>query len=107
MERDEIIGIIKDFSGTVGKDGKWLGNELVTPLFIRLYRAAPDVLLELDEDGCKKKIIRGIKQLTRVTIPESYDPNFWASDRGRMVVNKLDKKLPRLPQLPKVRKGEK
>ena len=102
MARDVVIRVIKDFSGSVDENGKWTGNELVAPLITRIYLGAPDILLKLDEEKCKKMIVRVIKQLTMVVIPEKYDPVFWDSERGKVVADKLDRKLPRLPEIRKV-----
>lgn len=71
----------------------------MAPLITRVYLGAPDILLKLDEEDCKKTIVRVIKQLTMVVIPEKYDPDFWNSDRGKVVANKLDRKLPQLPEI--------
>lgn len=103
MARDEVVKVIKEFSGSVGENGEWRGSGLVAPLITRVYLGAPAILLNLDEEECKKMIVRGIKQLTGVAIPEKYDPVFWNSEKGKAVAEKLDR---RLPQLPEVRKNE-
>ncbi|HBP51059.1 MAG: hypothetical protein US68_C0001G0046 [Candidatus Shapirobacteria bacterium GW2011_GWE1_38_10] len=102
MAREEVVRVIKGFSGSVGENGKWRGSGLVAPLITRVYLGAPAILLNLDEEECKKMIIRGIRQLTGVVIPEKYDPIFWNSEKGKVVAEKLNRRLPQLPEGRKV-----
>jgi hypothetical protein len=101
MDRNEVIGVIKDFSGTVNQNGEWFGDPVVAPLITRVYRAAPDILLNQDEEECKVSIVRVVRQLTGVVIPKKYDSVFWSSAEAKIVTEKLNKKLPQLPEVRK------
>lgn len=102
MEKEAIVKIIEGMSGAPNEEGRWIGDPIAAPLILRLYKSAPDYFLGLgSDDECKSKIIRTIKQISGIEIPSEYSLFFWRSDKGIRVVEKLDKKLPKLPEMRK------
>lgn len=102
MEKEAIMKVIEDMCGVPNEENKWIGDPIAAPLILRLYKSAPDFFLNLNSEiECRGKMIQLIKQLSGIVIPSEYCLSFWRSDKGIRVAEKLDKKLPQLPEVRK------
>jgi len=104
MEKDQIIKVIENFSGVLDEKGKWIGDPVVAPLMARLYRVVSKVFSNLDsEEEYTGKMVGIVQQITGVEIPLEYSLSFWRSETGMKVIEKMNKRLPQLPEVRKIK----